>query len=266
MSFIKLDLEDIRNNKNFDEVITILEEGIDNHLEWEGKTRAELVKIAAEKLLEAGYPPLEIKELIVERLNGKIREHYVRQCLDERFKKATLVASAKKSAEARKQQQQQQQQMVGATGSTTYTAMEPPEHESDGDDPEYEGDDTAIPSTDRQPREQLPDIRPQLESESEQEEEPNNTKRYSEEYVSSLEEQVKALNGDLPYKDCLALLRLVKIDKVTENRILNASRASKTHVYLYIDIRSNEVREIYTDTEYLKKIKLEQKSKQEAQL
>ena len=258
MSFVKLDLEEIRQKRNFDEVITILEEGIDNHLEWEGKTKAELVKIAAEKLLDAGYPPLEIKELIVERLNNKIKEHYVGQCLDERFKKATKVAAGKKVAEAKKQQAQ----MVTNTGSST--VLEPPEHESEGDDADYEGDDTAISTGKPQEREQLPDIRPQLESESEyqdKEEESSNTKRYSEEYVSSLEEQVKALNGDLPYKDCLALLRLVKIDKVTENRMLNASRASRSHVYLFIDIRTNEVREIFTDTEYLQRIKSEQKGK-----
>ena len=256
MSFVKIDLEETRNSKNFDEVITILKDGIDNHLEWEGKTKAELIKIAAEKLLDAGYPPLEIKELIVERLEGKIKEHYVSQCLDERFKRATSIASGKKAAEAKKQ-------AMANTGAST--VMEPPEHKSDGDNADYEGDDITSPK--KADREQLPDIMPQLESEG-----ISNTDytiqetgapraNCSQEYMESLEQQVKALNGDLPYKDCLATLRLVKIDKVTENRILNASRASKSHVYLYVDIRSNEVREIYTDTEYLKKVKSEQKSK-----
>src|SRR4249920_842083 len=240
MSFVKLDLEEIRKKKNFDEVITILEDGIDNHLEWEGKTKAELVKIAAEKLLEAGYPPLEIKELIVERLHGKIKEHYVGQCLDERYKKAASIAAGKKGIEARKQKQ-----MISNTDAST--VMEPPEHKTDGEDADYEGDDIES-STGKPTREQLPDIKPQLESESELT--TLNTAEnlgYSQKYISSLEQQIKALNGDLPYKDCLATLRLVKLDKVTENRILNASRASKSHVYLYVDIRSNEVREIYTD-------------------
>lgn len=250
MSFVKIDLEETRNSKNFDEVITILKDGIENHLEWEGRTKAELIKIAAEKLLDAGYPPLEIKELIVERLEGKIKEHYVSQCLDERFKRATSIASGKKAAEAKKQA------MANTGASSSSTVMESPEHKSDGDNADYEGDDITAPK--KADREQLPDIMPQLESESE---EANEKSRYSEEYVSSLEDQIKALNGDIPYKDCLATLRLVKIDKVTENRILNASRASKSHVYLYVDIRSNEVREIYTDTEYLKKVRTEQKSK-----
>src|SRR4249920_1518567 len=248
MSFVKLDLEEIRKKKNFDEVITILEDGIDNHLEWEGKTKAELVKIAAEKLLEAGYPPLEIKELIVERLHGKIKEHYVGQCLDERYKKAASIAAGKKGIEARKQKQ-------AMTNTGASTVMEPPEHKTDGEDADYEGDDIEAVHPVQQ-REQLPDIRPQLESENSPVEIQKVPDFYTVEYIEALEEQVKALKGDLPYKDCLATLRLVKLDKVTENRILNASKASKSHVYLYVDIRSNEVREIYTDTEYLKKIKL----------
>lgn len=271
MSFIKIDIEEIRNSKNFDEIITILRDGIENHLEWEGKTKAELVKIAAEKLLEAGYPAIEIKDLIVERLEGQIKEHYVRQCLDERFKKASSIAAGKKAAEAKKLQAMTTTTITN-TGSSSSTVMEEQEpsseHKSDGNDADYEGDDFSISK--KAEREQLPDIKPQLESESEgkqktqqqQQQHEQQQSRYSEEYVSSLEEQIKALNGDLPYSDCLATLRLVKIDKVTENRILNASRASKSHVYLYVDIRSNEVREIYTDTEYLKKVKTEQKAAQ----
>jgi len=266
MNYLKMDIEEIRKSKNAEEVISLLIEGIDGNIEWETKTKAELIRIAAEKYEQAGYPIKEIKELIIERLGNRVKPHYVGQCLDERFKKITKVVAGKKGGEA-KANKQAAMTNAGVSGSST--VLEPPQHQSDGDDAYHEGEDPATKPV----REQLPDIQPQLESESvgdfglvqDDSESKNDVVMggYSDQYVKALEEQIQALKGELAYKDCLATLKVVKVDKVTENRIYNASKAAKTHIYLIVDIRSNEIREIFTDTEYQKQIKQKSKNKKE---
>jgi len=257
MNYLKMDIEEIRKSKNAEEVISLLIEGIDGNIEWETKTKAELIRIAAEKYEQAGYPIKEIKELIIERLGNRVKPHYVGQCLDERFKKITKVVAGKKGGEAKANKQQAAMTNAGVSGSST--VLEPPQHQSDGDDAYHEGEDPAAKPV----REQLPDIKPQLESEFAELDGGSIPPKYSDEYILSLEEQLKALKGELSYKDCLATLKVVKVDKVTENRIYNASKAAKTHIYLIVDIRSNEIREIFTDTEYQKQIKQKSKNKKE---
>ena len=246
---------------NFEEVIELIKENDLRVREYQDVSKAKLILVAAEKLKESGYPILEIKDVILERLGVSVTRPYLLRILPDEYKKATKIAGGKKAAEVVKQKQ-------AITNAGASTVLEPPivTHESDGEDAYHEGYDANTKAE----RHSLPDIQPELESErmSDEDEkgfislhEEMTKQNYSHEYVQSLEEQVKALKGELPYKDCLATMKVVKVDKVTENRMLNASKAAKTHVYLVIDIRSNEIREIFTDTEYQKQFKTKQKSK-----
>jgi hypothetical protein len=58
------------------------------------------------------------------------------------------------------------------------------------------------------------------------------------------------MKGELPYTDCLATLRILKLDKVVLNRFYVADSASIKNVVAILDIRTNQIVQVYTDENY----------------
>jgi hypothetical protein len=58
------------------------------------------------------------------------------------------------------------------------------------------------------------------------------------------------MKGELPYADCLATLRILKLDKVVLNRFYVAEFASIKNVVAILDIRTNQIVQVYTDKDY----------------
>jgi hypothetical protein len=58
------------------------------------------------------------------------------------------------------------------------------------------------------------------------------------------------MKGELPYTDCLATLRILKLDKVVLNRFYVADSASIKNVVAILDIRTNQIVQVYTDEDY----------------
>lgn len=143
MISLEINIEELRKNKNFEEVAELTEQYLDEVQKFEDITQGELIRIMAEKLEEAGYPIREIREKIDERMHGKVTRQYISQQLDDRFKNPKKVAAGKATREAHKQQTN-----VGAASSSTVLMVEPElgDTESDVGDSDYldrknEGDD-----------------------------------------------------------------------------------------------------------------------------
>lgn len=246
----QINITELRN-KNFEEITQYLITLIDEYRKFEAVTKAEIIKLMAEKLVEAGYPSTEVKDLILERLGDRVTRPYVLRCLPDEYKNPKSIA-------ARKGKPAKQQQAMTNTGGITgaSTVMEEPQQEPQFEDNDHDGADDNIKGKEYQAykeslqRDELPDIKPQLESEVTIQ--TSEGSEYSEGYVKHLKQQIKALKGELGYQDSLATIKVAKLDKLTENRIYNASKASKVNVVLLIDIRTNQVTQVYTDTEWKK--------------
>jgi len=237
---LEINIEELRKTKNYEEIAEIAEKLMDEVERFQGHTKAELIRLMADKLEEAGYPILEIREKIQERLGLRVTRQYLLMCLDDRFKNPKRVAAGKAIREAEKQTN------TGASGSST--VMEEPGFESDNDDNDDNKTEADIPDSEYLARKNWES--PDTES-----------VKYSDEYIEKLEQlqqQVKALKGELNYNDMLSTVRILKLNKATLNRLDNASAASKVYTYLLVDIRTNEAREIYSDVEWKKKLKQQQ--------
>lgn len=233
-----LDIDDTFDKKKFDKMDYARKQKYANELEdkdliYRTKTRIYIIQALAETLEKQEYPILEIKEKIIEGFEGRVSGHYIIKCLPERFKRPQNVTSGKKSAEARKKQKQ-------AINSATGQLLEEPElqFKEDDDEEDDESEDYTGGSNKHEP---LPDIQPSI--------------AYSEDYVQTLEQQVKAMKGSLPYKDVQATQRIAKLSKQTLIKLEEASKKATKEIYTIIDTRTLEIIEVYSDKEYKKLVK-----------
>lgn len=72
------------------------------------------------------------------------------------------------------------------------------------------------------------------------------------EYVTELERQIQALNGDLPYTDMLATHKVMKLSKLTIKKLISSATKCSKFVYIEVDVRTQEVEKIIPDKEYKK--------------
>lgn len=235
--------------KNYEEIATLTIKLIDEHIDFETKTKAELIKLMAEKLYEAKYPQYEIRSVIEERLGDRVTRQYLLRCLDERFKKPAKVAAGKQTAEKRASAKKAMTN-TGSAGSAT--VLEEPEQDLDGDSDEYQATKRSLQ------RDELPKTEYNNETEREEEveeiEEIDELERpkYSERYVSDLRKQFNAKEEDTPYQDCLGTIRVVKAPKQRSSKLEEAISKAKNFTVLLIDIRTNELVNAYTDSEWKK--------------
>jgi hypothetical protein len=134
---VKINTDELRKNRNFEEVAELTEQLIDEANEFENVTKGELIRIMAEKLEEAGYPLREIREKIDERLHGKISRQHISQSLDDRFKNPRMVAAGKAVRE-REKARLTNAGTVGQQQSQQVTVMV----DDDGDDTESDVSDS----------------------------------------------------------------------------------------------------------------------------
>lgn len=232
-----MDIEDTFDKKKFDKMDYARKQKYANELEdrdliYRTKTRIYIIQSLAEALEKQEYPILEIKEKIIEGFEGRVSSHYIIKCLPERFKRPQNVTSGKKSAEARKKQKQ------ANINSATGQLLEEPELQFKEDDEEEENDESEDYTGGSNKHEPLPDIQPSI--------------AYSEDYVQTLEQQVKAMKGSLPYKDVQATQRIAKLSKQTLIKLEEASKKATKEVYTIIDTRTLEIIEVYSDKDYKK--------------
>lgn len=220
MISLEINIEELRKNKNFEEVAELTERLLDEVERFENVTSGELIRIMAEKLEEAGYPLKEIREKIDERMHGKVSRQHISQSLDERFKNPKKVAAGRATREAHKQQQpklqqQQQQTNVGAGGMMSTVMVEPEFDDNDNND----NDDTEA---------DVPDT-----------------------------EYLERKNLEPPFgTDDGAKLTVVRIEKMDESmlkRLVDATSWSKTHTYLLIHPKTGKVEQMYSDVFYEKR-------------
>lgn len=254
MMKLEVNLDEIRK-LNYDEVGEITKRLIDEANNFENITKKELIVMMAEKLEKDGFPIYEIKDKILETLTPeRITREWISHNLDERFKRPKKIAAGKATAAARNAGKQAQTN-TGVSGSTTVFEDPQEEREQDNDSNEGESDaeSEAFPA-----RGELPDIKPQLESESQDQQVTHTPSvNFSDKYVQHLEQQIKALNGEVGYQDCIAEVKVNKLDKTTLNRLYRASDSSNSTVTMLVDIRTNTVTSVYPDKEWnkLKKTK-----------
>ena len=227
MISLEINIEELRKNKNFEEVAELTERLLDEVEKFENVTSGELIRIMAEKLEDAGYPLKEIREKIDERMHGKVSRQHISQSLDERFKNPKKVAAGRATREAHKQQQQQQQTNVGAGGMMS-TVMVEPEFDNDNNDNDNDNDDDTEAD--------VPDT-----------------------------EYMERKNLEPPFgTDDGAKLTVVRIEKMDESmikRLADATSWSKTHTYLLIHPKTGKVEQMYSDVFYEKRF-MQQKMEQ----
>ncbi len=254
MLSLEVNLEELKN-KNFDEILELANAMCDEIIKFETVTKAEIIKLMAEKLIEAGYPAIDCAGLILERMKHRVTRQYVSSCLDERFKRSTKIAAGK--ATRAKEAAKVLAQSAGGGGSSGQALVDP-EQEQGGDSEDNDGDDGDLKGR-AELREQLKDIHPQLESDPE-----INVPIAL--YIKELEAKVKDLeaknnfltqlirkrNEELPYHDNLLYYRVNKLDKPRVHELVDASASSKTNIVMITDIRNSNVVKIYTDKEWKK--------------
>lgn len=186
-------------------------------IDFQTKFKSEMVLGLATKLKAADYPILEIKEKILQDIGDLVSSNYVNMCLTDEYKPRNRnkpIAT------------------IGADGSTI---MEPASRKTN--------------------REELPNVKPTTENSSLQnyESDPaNEIQKPSLEYVTELERQIQALNGDLPYTDMLATHKIMKINPSMVKKLISAATKSKKFVYVTVDVRTQEIEKAVADKDYKK--------------
>lgn len=232
----KYNIDDTFDRKKFDKMDYVHKQKYANELEdkhiiYRTATKTYIIAALAEALEKQEYPLLEIKEKIIEGFEGRVDANYVGKCLPERFKRPQRIAGGKKALAKIK---------AGAGASGTGQLLEEPELQFKDDEEDDESEDYTggTSGTNKDSRESLPDIQPSI--------------AYTEEYVQSLEYQIKAMNGSLPYADIQATQRITKISKQNLIKLEEASKKSKKEVYIIIDTRNQEIIQVYSDKDYAK--------------
>ena len=241
-SIYEQELEKKNVSDGFEYVIKLL----DDHINFETKYKSKLILIMAEKLEKTGFPQKEIIEHLIEKFAGKISEQHIRRSLPERFKKPTRVAAQIKANEtkAKNKISLAQSNLNTNTAAATTTIF----------------DDSSNKNNDKIEGKPLSNFKPNVESDfplySDLKDplvNPSNNNTISIEYVKSLEKTIAALNGEIPYTDCLAIYKIMKMDEIKAIKFENAIKASLKEVVVTVDIRTNNIVQIFTDKEYRKK-------------
>lgn len=196
-------------------------------VEYQTKTKSDMVLDMALFLKKSGYPVKEIKHKLLEDLGDLVTGRYIDMCLTEEFKPRQI---------AKKEKVKQKQ--VATLGASGETILEP-----------------AASTNTKANREELSRINePSVVNENTTPEEisapPINAA-----YVESLEQQIAALKAEIPYTDMLATHRIVKLDRITQQSLINASKKCLKYIYMTIDIRTNELTKAIADKDYKKETK-----------
>jgi len=203
-------------------------------VEYQTKTKAEMILDIALYLKKTGYVVKEIKNKILEDLGDIVTGRYIDMCLPEEFKPRQM--KRKEKAEREKVPQ-----LIAADGFTVLD--EPTSHSTRGD------------------REDLTNLNPptvafnpigQIVEDFIPGETPAPAPKIDIAYVESLEQQIEALKGKIGYTDMLAQYRIVKLSRQSTSSLISASKKCARHVYITLDIRTNEVTKVMSDKEWAK--------------
>jgi hypothetical protein len=224
--------------KDIEDGFIYVNEKLDEHNKFEVIIKSKLILMMAEKLEKSKYPQLDIIDRLIEEFAGRISEQHIRRSLPDRFKKLVRVTAQKKANETKIKNK------AASNGSSSITVLEDPVQQFKSDD-SFE-------------REKLnPDFTPNIASDFVISSEITSSSNdyVSPDYIKSLEKLIKALNGQIPYTDCLATHKIMKMDKIKAIQLDEAMKASLKEVFVIVDIRTNQITTIYTDKEFNKRIK-----------
>lgn len=259
-------IEQTYNKNKFDKMkyaeAVLYVQDLDNlNVLFSTKTKAVLVKGLAEKLEYQKYPLHEIKKKISDDLKDavSITDSYLGRCLDDKYKHPARVAAGKKNIEKAAHVKKSKQGKLQNKDNVHKAEM----FETDEDeDREYE-DSTNLQqvhgSSSSTSSSGIGAIAPELEK-------PEAPQGYTTEYIQNLEkendllqqrnqeleEQAKALNGQIPYLQMKQANRVNKLDKQMLIKLEEVTKKARKEVYLITDIRTRQVIQIFSDKDFNK--------------
>ena len=212
-------------NLNYNDKIKFFKDCEKEAVEYQTKTKAEMILDIAQYLKRTGYVVKEIKHKILEDLGDLVTGRYIDMCLTDEFKPRQMT-----------KKQKEQIPMITAD---VKTVLEHPKKSDREDLTNLKTPSIAMVPVGQNAEDLV--LAPKIDIA----------------YVENLERQVKAFKGEIGYTDMLAQFRVVKLTNPLIQSLINASKKCSKYVYVTLDIRSNEVNKVIIDKDWKKKEKEE---------
>lgn len=217
---------------NYDAKIEFFKKCEKDAIEYQTKTKSEMILIIALYLKESKYVLKDIKHKILEDLGDLVTGRYIDMCLTEEFKPRQIK---------RKEKIDQKVPLIGADGSTILDESTPNKKSEREDLANLKTPSIAMVPVGQNAEDLV--AAPKIDIN----------------YVESLERQILAFKGEIGYTDMLAQHRIAKLSRQSIQTLLNASKKCAKFVYITIDIRTNEASKIIADKDWKKVIPKEEK-------